>query len=97
MLVLLKSIISRTIASCYWAIQGKEFPVEIGSLAFSVTIFCIESLVAVLIIFIRRRMGGELGGPKKIKILSSAFFVFLWIIFITLSALEAYGILKSDV
>ncbi len=42
-------------------------------------------------------MGGELGGPKKIKILSSAFFVFLWIIFITLSALEAYGILKSDV
>ena len=34
-------------ASCYWATQGKSFQVPVGSLGFSVTIFCIEALVII--------------------------------------------------
>jgi solute carrier family 8 (sodium/calcium exchanger) len=75
------------------------FKVPVGSLGFSVTVFCIESLIAVLILFIRRRsakVGAELGGPRNIKILSAAIFVFLWFIFVSLSALEAYGVITSN-
>ena len=33
----------------------------------------------------------ELGGPRMPKLLSAAFLVFLWLIYILLSILQAYG------
>merc|ERR1712112_68247 len=88
--------IAWTMAAIYWESQGLVFEVEPGSLGFSVTIFCIEALLAILILFMRRSpvVGGELGGPKLFKTISSAIFVFFWCFYVAISALEAYGVIK---
>merc|ERR1712141_190434 len=72
--------IAWTMAAIYWEAQGKNFEVEPGSLGFSVTIFCIEALLAILILMARRSpaVGGELGGPKLFKTISASIFVFFW-------------------
>lgn len=46
------------------------FRVDPGTLAFSVTIFCIEALICITVIILRRHptIGGELGGPVKFKV-----------------------------
>merc|ERR1712177_183577 len=58
--------IAWTMAAIYWESQGLTFDVPVGSLGFSVTIFCIEAGLAILILVARRHpaVGGELGGPK---------------------------------
>merc|ERR1711982_147682 len=65
--------IAWTMAAIYWEAQGKNFEVEPGSLGFSVTIFCIEAFLAIMILMLRRNpaVGGELGGPKSFKTISS--------------------------
>uniref|UniRef100_A0A1Q3FVJ1 Putative ca2+/na+ exchanger ncx1 n=1 Tax=Culex tarsalis TaxID=7177 RepID=A0A1Q3FVJ1_CULTA len=86
-----------TIAACYHAFHGRAFEVQPGTLAFSVTLFCTEALVAILVLVIRRnpKIGGELGGPKKPKYITAVFFFSLWIIYLVMSSLEAYGIIKG--
>ncbi|XP_048884980.1 sodium/calcium exchanger 1-like isoform X1 [Brienomyrus brachyistius] len=82
-----------TIAAVYWRSKGKEFRVEPGSLAFSVTLFTILAVVCVLVLLYRRRpsvAGGELGGPRTTKLLTSLLFFSLWLIYILLASLEAY-------
>ncbi|KAL4659982.1 sodium/calcium exchanger 1-like [Arapaima gigas] len=82
-----------TIAAVYWRSKGKEFHVEPGSLAFSVTLFTILALMCALMLLYRRRptvAGGELGGPRTSKLLTSLLFVSLWFIYILLASLEAY-------
>uniref|UniRef100_A0A8C9S792 Solute carrier family 8 member 4a n=1 Tax=Scleropages formosus TaxID=113540 RepID=A0A8C9S792_SCLFO len=82
-----------TIAAIYWRSKGKEFRVEPGSLAFSVTLFTILALFCVLTLLYRRRpavAGGELGGPRTSKLLTSLLFISLWFIYILLASLEAY-------
>jgi solute carrier family 8 (sodium/calcium exchanger) len=61
-----------------------------------VTIFCVEALIAIAILLIRRHpsIGGELGGPKAIKILTSGIFVFLWICYVLIAVLQAYGVIE---
>jgi len=88
--------IAWTMAAIYWEAQGEIFKVEPGSLGFSVTIFCIEALLAILILMLRRSpvVGGELGGPKLFKTISSSIFVFFWCFYVAISALEAYGVIK---
>merc|ERR1711970_666624 len=88
--------IAWTMAAIYWEAQGEIFMVEPGSLGFSVTIFCIEALLAIIILLIRRHpaVGGELGGPKLFKTISSSLFVFFWCFYVAISALEAYGVIK---
>merc|ERR1712098_313912 len=46
--------IAWSMAAIYWEAQGENFIVPVGSLGFSVTIFCIEALCAILILLIRR-------------------------------------------
>ncbi|KAH9642993.1 hypothetical protein HF086_013554 [Spodoptera exigua] len=67
------------------------------ALAFSVTLYCSEACVAVLVLVLRRRksIGGELGGPKVIKIITSMFFFSLWLIYLTMSSLEAYDVIPG--
>merc|ERR1740137_310156 len=87
--------IAWTMAAVYWESKGEEFIVPVGSLGFSVTIFCIEDLLAIAILMIRRNpaVGGELGGPKLFKTISAAIFVFFWVFYVMISALEAYGVI----
>jgi len=72
---------------------GGGFKVKPGSLGFNVTIFVIEACLAIAILFLRRnpKIGGELGGPKGPKTISSALFVFFWIFYVLICSMEAYG------
>merc|ERR1712223_348669 len=76
--------------------RGPYFFVPVGSLGFSVTVFCIEAGLAVAILFARRSaaVGGELGGPKLFKTISSSLFVFFWVFYVAISAMEAYGVIN---
>jgi solute carrier family 8 (sodium/calcium exchanger) len=70
-----------------------KFVVEEGSLEFSVALFCSFAAIAVIILMIRRLKifgGGELGGPRKYRLISSFLFLLLWIVYLVLSGLENY-------
>merc|ERR1712032_1731895 len=88
--------IAWTMAAIYWESQGLTFDVPVGSLGFSVTIFCLEALCAILILLVRRHtaVGGELGGPKFFKTISSSIFVFFWCFYVMISALEMYDVIE---
>jgi len=63
------------------------FMVPAGSIGFSVMVYTLLALVAVVFLIFRRKTGGgELGGPRHItNYLGSLFMVGLWIAYITLS------------
>ncbi|KAL9892581.1 sodium/calcium exchanger 1 isoform X5 [Glossina fuscipes] len=86
-----------TVAAIYHEAQGQVFAVQPGTLAFSVTLFCSEAFIAILILMLRRSksVGAELGGPVTIKYISGFFLFSLWLIYIIVSSLEAYGIIKG--
>ncbi|XP_041796080.1 sodium/calcium exchanger 2b isoform X7 [Chelmon rostratus] len=81
-----------SVAAIYWRIKGKEFMVDPGSLAFSVTLFTIFAFICMAVLLFRRRpsIGGELGGPKVARLLTSLLFLGLWFLYILFSSLEAY-------
>ncbi|XP_050984900.1 sodium/calcium exchanger 2b isoform X1 [Labeo rohita] len=81
-----------SVAAVYWAIQGKRFQVDPGSLAFSVTLFTIFAFICMGVLLFRRRpsIGGELGGPRVPRLLTSLLFLGLWFLYILFSSLEAY-------
>ncbi|KAK5848509.1 hypothetical protein PBY51_006117 [Eleginops maclovinus] len=82
-----------TIAAVVWRSRGKVFKVDPGNLAFSVTLFTIMAVICVLILLYRRRAsvaGGELGGPRTCKMITSLLFASMWLIYILLASLEAY-------
>lgn len=66
------------------------------SLAFSVTLFCSEAVVAIIILLLRRSkaVGGELGGPPVIKYITATALISLWLIYLLMSSLEAYGVIN---
>uniref|UniRef100_A0A3Q3KD08 Calx-beta domain-containing protein n=1 Tax=Monopterus albus TaxID=43700 RepID=A0A3Q3KD08_MONAL len=82
-----------TIAAVVWQSKGEPFKVDPGSLAFSVTLYTIMAVLSVVTLLYRRRptvAGGELGGPRTCKLLTSLLFIMLWLIYILLASLEAY-------
>ncbi|XP_052432919.1 sodium/calcium exchanger 2-like isoform X2 [Carassius gibelio] len=81
-----------SVAAVYWAVQGKSFNVDPGSLAFSVTLFTIFAFICMGVLLFRRRpsIGGELGGPRVSRLLTTLLFLGLWFLYILFSSLEAY-------
>ena len=59
------------------------------------TLFCSEALLAILILLLRRNpaVGGELGGPKSVKTVTSSIFVCFWLTYVLVSAMEAYKVI----
>ncbi|XP_056397505.1 sodium/calcium exchanger 2 isoform X2 [Hyla sarda] len=86
-----------SVAAIYWAIQGKDFVVKTGTLAFSVTLFTIFAFINISVLLYRRRpsIGGELGGSRLSKTLTAMLFVGLWFLYILFSSLEAYCHIKG--
>ncbi|XP_014061698.1 sodium/calcium exchanger 1 isoform X1 [Salmo salar] len=86
-----------SIAAIYHNSKGNDFKVDPGSLAFSVTLFTIFAFICVGVLMYRRRpsIGGELGGPRTPKILTTMLFVSLWLLYILFSSLEAYCHFKA--
>ncbi|XP_055077256.1 sodium/calcium exchanger 1-like isoform X3 [Periophthalmus magnuspinnatus] len=72
--------------------RGEDFRVDPGTLAFSVTLFTIFAFICIAVLIYRRRpsIGGELGGPRGPKVLTTALFFSLWLLYIVFSSLEAY-------
>ncbi|KAJ2938497.1 hypothetical protein O0L34_g12992 [Tuta absoluta] len=86
-----------TLAAIVHWFRNETFVVQPGNLAFSVTMFCSEAALVVIVLILRRRksIGGELGGPKKVKVITSCFFFSLWLIYLLLSTLEAYDYIEG--
>ncbi len=86
-----------SIAAIYHYSKGQEFRVDPGTLAFSVTLFTIFAFICIAVLIYRRRpeIGGELGGPKVPKILTTCLFFSLWLMYIVFSSLEAYCHVKG--
>jgi solute carrier family 8 (sodium/calcium exchanger) len=86
------------IATSYGHATGKPYTQSSPGLANSVLLFLVVSLLGIMILVIRRfYYKGELGGPLVGRIVSCALFIFLWFVYITISALGSYGILfKSE-
>lgn len=62
------------------------FVVPADGLATSVGTYCVCATVTIIVLCLRRRfLGCELGGPVKLKYLTSALFVFLWLLYIIVS------------
>ena len=61
--------------------------------------YTVLSLVAISLLMFRRMSSicgrAELGGPKGPAMVSAAFMILLWIIYVTLSALQAYGVIEA--
>uniref|UniRef100_A0A915DSA0 Sodium/calcium exchanger membrane region domain-containing protein n=1 Tax=Ditylenchus dipsaci TaxID=166011 RepID=A0A915DSA0_9BILA len=84
------------IAAIYHAKQGTVFHVHAGSLATSVALFLMGSVICISILQIRRfskSVHAELGGPAKCKWMSSIAFFFTWIVYITYCTLDAYCVI----
>ncbi|XP_059838894.1 sodium/calcium exchanger 1-like isoform X2 [Hypanus sabinus] len=86
-----------TVAAVYWNAQGKDFEVHPGNLAFSVTLYTIFAFINFGVLLYRRKpeIGGELGGPRTAKLLTTAMFTLLWLLYIFCSSLEAYCYIKG--
>lgn len=66
--------------------EGLPFVVRSGDLVFSVNVFSICALLAIMILIVRRRkVGAELGGPTLLKFVASFSLVVLWVGYIGLS------------
>ncbi|XP_035390031.1 sodium/calcium exchanger 2b isoform X1 [Electrophorus electricus] len=81
-----------SVAAVYWWIKGEHFRVDPGTLAFSVTLFTIFAFICMAVLLLRRRpsVGGELGGPRLPRLLTTLLFLGLWFLYILFSSLEAY-------
>ncbi|CAL1538059.1 unnamed protein product, partial [Lymnaea stagnalis] len=84
--------IAWTIAAIYHASKGNKFVVPPGNLAISVTVFCVLALLTIMIMMARRhpRVGGELGGPRCLKYLTTIVLTMFWIIYLLISSMVTY-------
>uniref|UniRef100_F6YY65 Calx-beta domain-containing protein n=1 Tax=Ciona intestinalis TaxID=7719 RepID=F6YY65_CIOIN len=84
------------IASIYWKVTANiNFPVDAGSTGFSVALYSVAAIIAIATLIARHYApilgAAELGGPKIPKIVTVVFFILLWLLYVLLSSLQAYG------
>ena len=59
----------------------------------SVATFSVCALATLAILVLRRKVyGAELGGPRGPKLATSAVFVLLWLVYISVSCMKAYDV-----
>lgn len=79
------------------ASNDKDYYVPAGSLGFSVVVFIICACMCVVCLLVRRwKVGGELGGEKNGRMGSAIFLIFLWMVYIGMSIIQAYEIGGTD-
>lgn len=70
-----------------------KYFVPAGSLGFSVCVFSVVAIICIIILLIRRKkVGGELGGSQQGRVFSATILVFLWLLYIFMSILQAYNV-----
>lgn len=81
-------------AAIHWTIEGKEFRVPSGDLGFAVALYTAIAIIAIVILLIRRFCaGGEVGGSKRTALVTGLVLLLLWLLYVLLSALQAYGLI----
>ena len=87
--------------SIYWVNNdilkndGRGYQVTAGPLAFSVIVFLCVAIVCYIVLMTRRVfVKGELGGTPMGRYSSGCFLFFLWFIYILMSTLQAYEVIK---
>lgn len=77
--------------------DDKPYRVPAGVLAFSVAVFLGVAILCFFVLICRRCfVGGELGGPTTSKYAGGGLLFFLWFLYILLSTLQAYDIIKIE-
>jgi solute carrier family 8 (sodium/calcium exchanger) len=70
--------------------DSAAFVVPSGDLGLSVIVFCCCAVTCIICLQGRRILyGGELGGPATPRLVTSVFFVMLWVLYVTVSGLKA--------
>ncbi|PIN08756.1 Ca2+/Na+ exchanger NCX1 [Handroanthus impetiginosus] len=65
-----------------------------AGLSFSLIMFFITSVGCIVVLVYRRRtLGAELGGPRLWAWVTSVYFMLLWLIFVTFSSLRVSGVI----
>ncbi|CAE7501661.1 Slc8a3 [Symbiodinium sp. CCMP2592] len=73
-----------------WNTGGGKFIVIGGDLGYSVVIFCVGAFFCMFILFLRRKaFGGELGGPRVFKRITSVLLVMVWCVYVVLSSVKS--------
>jgi solute carrier family 8 (sodium/calcium exchanger) len=84
-------------ATIYKLVQKNEpYSYPAGKLSFSVVLYLATSVTCFAVLLLRRYIsGGELGGMNgTTKWLTGAFCVILWLIYLIMSSLQVYGVIK---
>lgn len=80
-------------------LQGETFEVPAGSLAFSVMLYTVFAICCIALLMLRRNIAAfgkaELGGSTGLKVASAVVLMTLWVLYVLLSSLEVYGIIKA--
>lgn len=78
--------------------KGEAFTVGTYNLQFSVILFVIVALLAILTLILRRSIvGGELGGENAfVKYSTGSICLLLWVFYVIVASLKAYEILHWD-
>ena len=73
-----------------------DYQQKAGALSFSVVVFLAVAIVCFIVLIARRCiLGGELGGNMTTKYASGIFLFILWLVYVVLSTLQAYGVIKT--
>lgn len=71
--------------------------VNSGSLGFTVMLYTGVALIGIAILMFRRTSSAcgraELGGPNRSKRVSAMILILLWVLYVTMSSLQAYGMI----
>ena len=80
----------------YWQnAYNMNYKVKAGPLAFSVFVFVSVAIICFIVLIFRRIcIGGELGGNHMVKYATGCFLFFLWFVYILMSTLQAYDLIK---
>ena len=69
------------------------FVVPADSLGLSIGVLLITSIACIgVLLFRRTAFGGELGGPRKAKIATAAFFFFLWVYYVLHETYQTFSL-----
>lgn len=72
--------------------KGPGFAVPAGSLGSSVAVFCMCTILCIgTLVYRRKTLGYELGGDPSKKYQHASFFIFLWLVYLSFSAVTIYS------
>lgn len=87
------------ISATYWNAKYRvSAPVPAGALGFNCIVFLCCALTCFVVLGVRRcAIGGELGGPRFSRVVSAVILIGLWLTYIVLCTLQAYGVVCIEV